>query len=99
MRVLFERTGGFAGFKLQGTLESAALPSSQAHRLKQLLRQSRFFELPESLKSAGSGVDRFNYRITVETEEGSHTVEAGDAAVPGELRPLLDYLTHAFIAR
>jgi hypothetical protein len=98
MRVFFERTGGFAGLKLKGTLDAAALPGSQSLRLKKLLRQSRFFELPESLKSSGPGADRFNYRITVETETGSHTVEAEEEAIPGELRPLLDYLTRAIIA-
>ena len=99
MRVLFERTGGFAGLKLQGILDSAALSRTQARRLKELLRQSRFFELPPLVKSADKGIDRFCYKITVETENGTHTVEAGEAAVPIELRPLLDYLTHAFVVR
>jgi len=93
MRIFFERTGGFAGRKLEGTLDSTALPSSQARRLKELLKQSGFFDLPPVLKSAHSGADLFNYRVTVETEDRIHTVEGSEAAIPGAMRPFLDFLT------
>ncbi len=98
MRIRFERTGGFAGRRIQGSLDSSSLSDIQARRLAELLEQAHFFELPLKLKSASPSADRFNYTVTVETESGSHTVEAGEAAVPPELRPLLDYLTRSLSA-
>jgi hypothetical protein len=95
MRILFERTGGFAGRKIERRIDSAALPVCQAHRLNELLKQSGFFALPAVLKSDNPGADRFSYRVTIETEEGRHTVEAAEEAVPGSMRPLLDFLSRS----
>ncbi len=92
MRIWFERSGGFAGRRLRGSLDSSSLPETQARHLTELLERSHFFDLPLKLESA-SGADRFSYKLTVETPSGSHTVEAGEAAIPPELRPLLDWLT------
>ena len=95
MRILFERSGGFSGRRIQGSLDSSMLPDSEARRLTQLVEQSGFFELPAILESTQPGADRFSYRVTVESEQGRHTVEASEAAVPGSMRPLLDYLTRS----
>ncbi len=95
MRIFFQRTGGFAGTKLEGSLDSSALPASQARQLQQLLKKSCFFDLPPILKSDRPDSDRFSYKVTVETEEGIHTVEAGEAAVPVSMRPLLDFIARS----
>jgi len=95
MRVLFERTGGFAGKKLEGLLDSSNLSVSQARRLKELLKQSGFFQLPSALESSHPSADHFNYRVTVETEEGKHTIEAGETAIPSSMRPLLDFIVRS----
>lgn len=99
MRIVFERTGGFAGRKIQGSIDSSMLPVAEARRLTRLIEQSRFFELPPVLEPAHPAADRFSYRVTVESEQGRHTVEASEAAVPSPMRPLLDYLTRSVISR
>jgi len=99
MRILFERTGGLAGRKLEGSLDSSTLSISQARRLKALLKQSGFFELPPTLEPTQASADHFNYRVTVETEEGKHTVEASETAVPGSMRPLLEFLTRSLVVK
>jgi hypothetical protein len=95
MRIFLERTGGFAGRKIEGSLDSSTLPLSQARLLSRLLKESSFFDLPPVLESSQPGADRFSYKVTVETEKGSHTVEAGEAAIPGSMRPFLDFLTRS----
>ena len=95
MRISVERTGGFTGIKLEGALDSATLPLSQARLLKQLLKKSGFFDLPPVLESNAPGADRFSYKVTVETEDGKHTIEAGEGAIPGSMRPFLDFLTRS----
>jgi hypothetical protein len=93
MRILFERTGGFAGRKLKATFEEASLLPRQARRLRELLAESRFFELPMSIDLPGSRPDRFQYRLTVENDNLTHTVQAAEEAAPPALRALLDWLT------
>ena len=93
MRIRFERTGGFSGRRLQLSLDSSSLPQPKARQLRALLSRSRFFELPVRMLAKSTEPDRFHYRITVEEEDRSHTVEAAEAAVPVEMRPLLDWLT------
>ncbi len=95
MRILFERTGGFSGLKLKATLDAATLPAHQARRLRRLLEESHFFELPLRLEGPGGQPDRFQYRLTVEDDNGVRTVQANEDAVPPEMRPLLDWLTAA----
>lgn len=85
--------------KLQGSLDSSTLPLPQERRLKQLLKRSRFFELPSELGHEGQGADLFVYRVTVETENGRHTVAANEAAIPAEMRPLLDFLTRSLFRK
>jgi len=95
MRIMFERTGGFAGLKLKASFEADSLPPREARRLHKLLHDSRFFELPLRLESPASRPDHFLYRVTVEKENCVHSVLASEDAIPGGLRPLLDWLTAA----
>jgi len=92
MRITLERTGGFAGRRVQIDLDSRALPAPRARQLRSLLAKSRFFDLPVLLDAGAPGADRFHYRVTVEEDNRSHTVDAGEAAVPDDMRPLLDWL-------
>jgi hypothetical protein len=95
MRIVFERTGGFAGLKLRASFDAAVLPRGQARRLRQLLDDSRFFELPLRMESRAQRPDLFQYRLTVEKENCVHTVRASEDAVPPAMRPLLEWLTAA----
>ena len=93
MRVLFERSGGFTGTKLSLSLDVDSLPTEDALRLKNLLEKSNFYGLPGKLRSAGAQQDRFTYRLTVESDQGTQSLEAAESAVPSEMRPLLEWLT------
>lgn len=94
VRVHFERTGGITGRKIEVYVDSDSLPPAQAKRLQTLLAQSRFFDLPPEMLSGPGGADRFLYRVTVEADSRTRTVEAGEAAVPVNMWPLLNWLTH-----
>lgn len=93
MRIRFERSGGFAGIRLSRVFDSKDLLPSDANQLASLIERSHFFELPPELKCVSPGVDRFQYRLTVEDEQRISTVEASEASVPEEMRPLIDWLT------
>ena len=92
MRIQLERTGGVAGIRIRRCIDSAELSRDEAKKLEDMLRKSRFYELAAEMKSAAPGIDRFNYRITIEAAGATRTVEAGEAAVPESLRPLLHWI-------
>jgi hypothetical protein len=93
MKVHFERSGGVAGMLLTLTIETETLPEADARELESLIGAAKFFDLPRVITGTGRGADQFQYKITVETHERSHSVETGDSAAPEALRPLLQRLT------
>jgi hypothetical protein len=92
MKIDFMRSGGFAGMRLATLIDTDTLPSTEADRLRRLIEEAGFFDLPTPLKSNTPGGDRFQYRIKVEEEGKRKEVFADEAAVPENLRPLIDYL-------
>jgi hypothetical protein len=95
MRIDFERSGGFAGMVTSKVVDSTTLSSDQANQLRQLVDAADFFRLPPTITTRAVQPDRFQYRLTVEDNGKQHTVEVGEQAVPGTLRPLLDWITTA----
>jgi hypothetical protein len=95
MRIHFERTGGFAGLVLATTVESDTLSQQDEQRLRQLIDEAGFFDLPAVLHDTGAAADQFGYKVSVEIAGRSHTVEVTEGAVPPALRPLLEWLARA----
>jgi hypothetical protein len=92
MRISFERTGGFAGISSTKTVDTADIPANEADQLPQLVEASDFFNLPEKITASTAQADRFQYTLTVEDEGRKHTVTVSEAALPGTLRPLIEWL-------
>jgi len=91
-RIKFERTGGFAGMRIAADIELEDLPKEQADRLCELMDDVDFDELPENLMKGNPVPDGFTYSITVESEEGQHTVTTSDTSAPSKMQPLLELL-------
>ncbi len=92
MRIHFVRTGGFAGMRLANTIDSEELPEDEVQELKSELDNAHFFELPAFLSGEPGGADRFQYEITVEEGRQTHTVAAGESALPEDVQPLVQHL-------
>jgi hypothetical protein len=95
MKIQFVRSGGFGGIRQSFSASSESLPADEHERLNELIQTARFFDQPALIESSGAGVDRFKYRISVEGEQGNHTVDVDEAAIPQEMRPLITWLTSA----
>ena len=94
MRIHFERTGGFAGMRVTSTVDTDSLPPDDARDLADMVDDSGFFDLPAAFTSPPGGEpDRFQYKLTIESEGRRHTVEMGEATAPDSIRPLLRRLT------
>jgi len=81
--------------RLSYSASSDSLSARDQKQLAELVEGSRFFDLPEVIGSQSPGVDRFQYTISVENDEGTHIVQVGEDSVPVELRPLVNWLTNA----
>jgi hypothetical protein len=95
MQIEFERSGGFAGMSLKTAIDTKSLPAEEAKQLRQLVDAADFFNLPPKIAPKTPQPDRFQYQLTVRENDKQHTVEVGEQATPGTLRPLLDRLMTA----
>ena len=93
MKIYFERGGGFAGMHITAIIDSKELTQDEGQELGELVNRSNFFNLPPLVTSKKLGADRFNYKLTVETEGKRHSVVINEGAVTPELRTLLQWLT------
>ena len=93
MRASLVRTGGFAGVSMSSMVDTDKLPPEDAQRLKQLVESANFFQLPETIAPPKAQPDRFQYRLTVEDDNRSHTVTIAESDLPPSVRPLADFLT------
>ena len=92
MKIEFLRTGGQGPIsRRSASIDVSALPDAEAREAEQLVDSARFFELPEKLQSTPMP-DSFTYRITVDQDGKSHTVEAGQSALSGPLQELVGWL-------
>jgi len=96
MKIRFERSGGFAGRTTNVEIDASSLPEAERQTLTSLVTASGFFTLPSGPdKTPPTGADRYNYRITVETAGGTHTIETSEETAPESLTPLLAWLNDA----
>jgi hypothetical protein len=93
MRIQFERTGGFAGMRFTATIDTDSLSSEEAQKLREMIEEANYFNLPSVIRSQSTGADSFQYKVTIEHEGRQHTVEAGEGGVSSELRALFRRLT------
>jgi len=95
MRMTIERTGGFAGISMRKVVDTDTLPENEAKQLRQLVDAADFFRLSKTIASKSPQPDRFVYQLTVEDNGKQHSVEVGEQAMPGTLRPLIDWMMAA----
>ena len=99
MQIDFERTGGFGGMRVAASFDLEEMPQDDSAKVRDLLHQCHFHQLPERIASEGALPDQFTYKITARTNSGTHSVTTGDASAPAELRALIDLLTELARAR
>ena len=92
-RIDFVRSGGLAGLSLVASVDASTLEPEAAAAVHDALDRVDLGALSRQARRAPSGPDRFQYDLTVTTDDGgSQTVTLEEAEVPAELRPLIDAL-------
>lgn len=93
MKIQFERSGGFTAIPLRFAVDTDQLEPSLAAELIRLVDESQFTHLADQVDPLSEVRDQFHYRLTIDHQGSSHTVETGDSNTPEGLRPLLRQLT------
>ena len=93
MRIVCERSGGFAGLTTRTEVDSETLPAAQKRELKTLIEQSQLLDQSGKKRKAKAVADGFQYDLTVTTEEAEHSLNLNDGAVSEDMLALLDWLT------
>ena len=92
MRISIERSGGFTGMRMSFTLSEDMLSQDEMQKIQDIINQANFFEItPKTLAPPGAA-DYFQYKITIEADEKSHTIETNDISMPESLAPLIEFL-------
>ena len=91
MRIVCERTGGFAGLTTRVEVDSSALTAAQNRALQTLIEQADLLNQPKS-KKRQAVADGFQYDLTVTHDDGEQALSLTDGAVPEEMQALLDWL-------
>ncbi len=95
MQIQFQRTGGIAGITQRYSVSPESLPDDDRRKLMELIANAHFFDQPAELRKAGPGADKFQYKISIESDQGSHEIRVDQGAAPAELQPLIAWLQAA----
>jgi emfourin len=86
MKIIVERSGGFAGIIRRGEKDLAALLPEQHAALQKLLAAGA----PADARPAGA--DRFTFRIEVQDEHGTRSLTLPEALMPACLAAIATQL-------
>jgi hypothetical protein len=92
-RVRVTRSGGFVGASRTVEVDLSALPLEVARGLERLVAEAAEAgpgKAPAGPHATGPGADRFEYEVAVETDGGWRSERAGEAAMPPQLKALID---------
>ncbi|HYE73281.1 MAG TPA: protealysin inhibitor emfourin [Blastocatellia bacterium] len=90
MKIVCERTGGFAGLTLRAEVDSAELSASELRKMEKLIKEAKLFDQPA--KTEGSMPDQYQYDLTIEDEGRTHSIQTNDTAVSEETLELIDWV-------
>jgi len=95
MRILYERTGGFAGMVTAVELDTRKLPNAESKAWEDLVEAADFFKLTPTQVDTQPEADRFEYKVTVWKGFRRHMVKVSETTAPAALQPLLERLQSA----
>jgi hypothetical protein len=96
VKVEMRRSGGFTGRTSKVELDTAHMAPAEAARLIQLVTTVDFSRLAASRRGAPlGGADLMRYDLVIENGVDRWEGTVADPSIPGELRPLLQFLTAA----
>lgn len=91
MKIIFSRSGGFAGLRRVLTLDSANLSAEELSRLEQLIEESNFFHIMD-IEKFPDYPDAIQYEIIIDMRGSRKAIKFGEREIPDQLNSLVGYL-------
>jgi hypothetical protein len=91
MRLSILRSGGIAGRTIRTELASDSLSPEDAKALHEKVVESGVLTMPAEPEPELAHPDAFEYEVTVEHDDGSHTVHRSQSGLSPELRSLIKW--------
>jgi hypothetical protein len=92
LRISIERSGGFAGITMKTAVDKKDLAPDEALKLRQMVEEADFFNLPGKIVSRSPQPDRFQYELRLEESGRQYAVRVSEEAMPAKLKPLVNWL-------
>jgi hypothetical protein len=99
VRIRYERSGGFANISSTTELDISDLPVNKARQLKKLVEKARLFDQPTKALRSLHARDEYQYELTIEDGDRTHTVETSDTALSADLAELIEWLEKETLAQ
>lgn len=90
MKISLETSGGFAGLHRSISIDTESLSYDEKERLLELVKSANLFNARSAKPKRGA--DYIIYKIKVEEEGKSNTIEVTDISMSKALRELVDFL-------
>jgi hypothetical protein len=92
VRITLKRSGGFGGIRTAASLDLTKLTEKKVAEARRLVNATKFFDLPATIRAKSAQPDRFQFDLTIEDDDRSHTVSIAEEAASKELKALLKWL-------
>jgi hypothetical protein len=89
MKLVVERSGGFAGIKRRGERDGQDLSPEQRAALDQVIKESAAPDSEKLSAAQDPGADRFTYRLEVQDDSGTKTITLPESRMPGVLKTIV----------
>lgn len=90
--IWFERNGGFGGLTLRTEIDNKTMDMAEADSIRKMIDQINFFEVQISDSLSLGMPDQFTYKIRMERDDKSRTLEFNDSNLPVNFHPFIRYL-------
>ena len=77
---------------MKTAVDEKDLAPDEAQKLRQLVEEADFFNLPGKIMSRSPQPDRFQYELRLEEKGRQHTVTMSEETMPAKLKPLVNWL-------
>jgi hypothetical protein len=91
LKLTIVKGGGIAGVVTRTELATDALSPDDAAALREKVAESRVLETATPEKREAAFPDEQQYDLTVEHDDGTHSVRLGEAELPDSVRSLISF--------
>jgi hypothetical protein len=91
VKIIIERSGGFAGIPFFTEMDTKDLPLSLVHTAKKIIETKKMSSLPMKSRPKGSA-DEYSYKISFQDGTSLRVIECNQHDIEDDLKSLVKYI-------